>query len=80
MPLVTLNSILDNEYEHRYAVGTFNVINLNFLEAIVEAAIKVTQEFINGELSHYNDYLHLKEKVKESVKLVVKEQMNIFGS
>ena len=38
MALVTLRTILDKAYKNGYAVGAFNVINLNFLEAIVDAA------------------------------------------
>ena len=38
MALVTLKTILDKAYQNRYAVGAFNVINLEFLEAISLAA------------------------------------------
>ena len=38
MALVTLKTMLDKAYQKRYAVGAFNVINLNFLEAIILAA------------------------------------------
>jgi len=36
--LVTLKTMLDKAYQKGYAVGAFNVINLTFLEAIVDAA------------------------------------------
>jgi len=38
MALVNLQKILEPAYQQRYAVGAFNVINLNFVEAIVDAA------------------------------------------
>jgi len=38
MTLVTLKTALDKAYRNGYAVGAFNVINLEFLEAIVTAA------------------------------------------
>jgi fructose-bisphosphate aldolase class II len=38
MSLVTLKTVLDHAFTQRYAVGAFNVISLDFLEAIVSAA------------------------------------------
>ncbi|MBN1997400.1 ketose-bisphosphate aldolase [candidate division KSB1 bacterium] len=38
MPLVTMKSVLDRAYKHGYAVGAFNVVNIEFLEAIIETA------------------------------------------
>ncbi|GAB4318153.1 MAG: ketose 1,6-bisphosphate aldolase [Candidatus Sumerlaeia bacterium] len=38
MPLVTLKDALQDACARRYAVGSFNVVNLDFLEAILEAA------------------------------------------
>ena len=38
MSLVSLKTILDHAFEKHYAVGAFNVINLDFLEAIIAAA------------------------------------------
>jgi fructose-bisphosphate aldolase, class II len=38
MALVNLKTVLDHASRNRYAVGAFNVINLDFLEAIVKAA------------------------------------------
>lgn len=38
MPLVNFKDVLSVAYKEKYAVGSFNVINLEFLEAIVEAA------------------------------------------
>jgi fructose-bisphosphate aldolase class II len=38
MALAALKSVLNKAYENGYAVGAFNMIDLNFLEAIVLAA------------------------------------------
>ena len=38
MALVSLKEVLQDAYSRHYAVGAFNVINLDFLEAIVTAA------------------------------------------
>lgn len=38
MPLVNLKKLLDPAYKNGYAVGAFNVVNLEFLEAVVETA------------------------------------------
>jgi fructose-bisphosphate aldolase class II len=38
MPLVNFKDVLDDAYRQKYAVGSFNVINMEFLEAIIEAA------------------------------------------
>jgi fructose-bisphosphate aldolase class II len=38
MPLVNLAAILRPARQHRYAVGAFNAVNLEFLEAILSAA------------------------------------------
>lgn len=38
MPLVSLNTVLKPAFENAYAVGSFNVINFEFIEAILETA------------------------------------------
>ena len=38
MTLVTLKKVLDKAYNNGYAVGAFNVIDMTFLEAIIDAA------------------------------------------
>jgi fructose-bisphosphate aldolase class II len=38
MALVNLKDVLDDAYQRKYAVGSFNVVNMEFLEAIIEAA------------------------------------------
>lgn len=38
MPLVPMKTLLRHACKNKYAVGAFNVVNLEFLEAIIEAA------------------------------------------
>lgn len=38
MALVNLKHVIDHAYANKYAVGSFNVINMEFLEAIIHAA------------------------------------------
>ena len=38
MPLVQMQDILRHAYQHRYAVGAFDVVSLDFVEGIMEAA------------------------------------------
>jgi len=38
MPLVSMNTVLKPAFENAYAVGSFNVINFEFIEAILETA------------------------------------------
>ncbi|MEM7369676.1 MAG: ketose 1,6-bisphosphate aldolase [Bacteroidota bacterium] len=39
MPLVSMKQVLERAYHKHYAVGSFNVVNLHFLEAIVGTAM-----------------------------------------
>lgn len=38
MPLVNMKDMLDHAYHHQYAVGGFDLVSLDFLEAILRAA------------------------------------------
>lgn len=38
MPLVNMKDMLDHAYRHNYAVGSFAVVNLEFLQGIIAAA------------------------------------------
>lgn len=54
MPLVNLKELLDDAYKRKYAVGAFNVVNLDFLEAIVKAAeIKNSPVILNIAEVHF---------------------------
>lgn len=38
MPVVNMKHMLEHAYQHNYAVGAFDVINLEFLQGVLEAA------------------------------------------
>jgi fructose-bisphosphate aldolase class II len=48
MPLVSMNAFLPDAKSKKYAVGQFNMNNLEFAQAIVEAAMELRSPFIYG--------------------------------
>ncbi|MHA7967559.1 class II fructose-1,6-bisphosphate aldolase [Paenibacillus sp. CAU 1782] len=48
MPLVSMNELLPKAKANKYAVGQFNMNNLEFAQATVEAAIEENSPFIYG--------------------------------
>jgi len=38
MPLVNMHDMLYHAYNNNYAVGAFDLVSLDFLEAVIEAA------------------------------------------
>ncbi|MBU6146439.1 MAG: class II fructose-bisphosphate aldolase, partial [Paenibacillaceae bacterium] len=48
MSLVSMNAFLPDAKQQKYAVGQFNMNNLEFAQAIVEAAIIERSPFIYG--------------------------------
>jgi fructose-bisphosphate aldolase class II len=58
MPLVNLSDVITHAHHHKYAVGAFGVANLNFLEAIMQAAencrAPVVLNLIESHFSHYD--------------------------
>ncbi len=48
MPLVSMNEFLPKAKEKKFAVGQFNMNNLEFAQAIVEAAMELNSPFIYG--------------------------------
>ena len=38
MPLVNMKDMLQHAYRHKYAVGAFDLVNIEFLQGILEAA------------------------------------------
>jgi fructose-bisphosphate aldolase class II len=48
MPLVSMNAFLPKAKQHQFAVGQFNMNNLEFAQAIVEAAMEENSPFIYG--------------------------------
>ncbi len=58
MPLVHLTDMLDHAYRHNYAVGAFGVVNLDFLEGVMQAAenyrAPVIVNLIESHFTHYD--------------------------
>ena len=46
MPLVNMRDMLNHAYQHGYAVGGFDLVSLDFLEAIMAAAEAVQSPVI----------------------------------
>lgn len=40
MPLVNMNDLLGHAYRNRYAVGAFDLVSLDFLQAILGGAAR----------------------------------------
>ena len=58
MPLVNLTDMLNHAYRHSYAVGAFGVVNLDFLEGVMQAAencrAPVIINLIESHFTHYD--------------------------
>ena len=73
MALVTLKAILDNAYAKGYAVGAFNVINLTFLEAIIQAARETRSPVILNVAEVHFPFVTL-EHIVPVVKRITEEE------
>ncbi len=61
MPLVTLNHALNHAQAHHYAIGAFNVHNLNLLHAIIAAAKQKRSPIIINVAEVHLQYTPLEE-------------------
>ena len=71
MGLVDLKTVLQPAYEGKYAIGAFNVVNIDFLEAIINAAeVKNTPVILNTAEVHmqYLDIDLIGAAIKEAAK------------
>ncbi len=59
MPLVPLAPVLEHAAKNRYAVGAFNVINLDFAEAILETATRLRSPVILSIAELHFPYVNL---------------------
>ncbi|SMB90919.1 fructose-bisphosphate aldolase, class II [Thermanaeromonas toyohensis ToBE] len=59
MPIVTLKEILQDAFQNRYAVGAFNVINVEMLDAILSAAIEEQAPIILAYAPIHKQYISL---------------------
>lgn len=73
MALVTLKTILEKAYVKGYAVGAFNVINLTFLEAIIQAARETRSPVILNIAEVHFPFVTL-EHIVPVVKRVAEEE------
>jgi fructose-bisphosphate aldolase, class II len=59
MPLVTMKAVLDPAHRRQYAVGAFNIMNLELLEAVVSAAEELRSPVILNLAEAHFPYTHL---------------------
>jgi fructose-bisphosphate aldolase class II len=59
MPLIDLKTVLYDAYQHKYAVGAFNIINLEFAEAVIAAAEASNSPVIISIAAIHFQYLSL---------------------
>lgn len=73
MTLVTLKTALDKAYKDGYAVGAFNVINMEFLEAITNAARRSASPVILNIAEVHLPYVTL-ENIVPSIKEIARHE------
>jgi len=56
MPLINMRDMLDHAYEHGYAVGAFDLVSLDFLEGILNAAERCEAPVILSLAESHFDY------------------------
>jgi fructose-bisphosphate aldolase class II len=77
MSLVTLKTVLSKAYKKGYAVGAFNIINLTFLEAIIDAARRTASPVILNIAEVHFPFVTM-ENITPLVKEIAKrEQIDI---
>jgi len=77
MTLVTLKTALDKAYKNSYAVGAFNVINLEFLEAITTAARRSASPVILNIAEVHLPYVTLENIVPAIKEIARRERFEI---
>ncbi len=71
MPLVRLKPLLEDARKNKYAVGSFNVFNMETLEGLIEAAVEFRAPIICAVYEPHMKYSDL-----ESFSCLVKEKAN----
>lgn len=77
MTLVTLKTVLDKAYKNGYAVGAFNVINMEFLEAITTAARRSASPVILNIAEVHLPYVTLENIVPAIKEIARRERFDI---
>ena len=60
MPLVTTKEMFKKAYEGGYAIGAFNVNNMEIVQGIADAAIELNSPIILQVSAHFSPGIHLK--------------------
>ncbi|MBN2103513.1 ketose-bisphosphate aldolase [bacterium] len=58
--LFSMKKLLDHAYENRYAVGAFNVVSIEFLEAIIETAESLASPVILNIAEPHFPYINIR--------------------
>ena len=69
MPLTSMKPVLQKAYQMGYAVGAFNIFNLNFLEGVTNAAIQKRSPVILNIAEAHFSYVTL-EHITPSIKAI----------
>ncbi len=56
MPMVDMKQMLDHAYRHGYAVGAFDVVSLDFISGIMDAAERTRSPVILSLAESHFDY------------------------
>ena len=94
MPLVTTTEMFKKAYEGGYAIGAFNVNNMEIVQAITEAANELRSPIILQCSAGARKYIEAGKDLEgkgfdprkllapgaEAIKATVKEKMELFGS
>jgi fructose-bisphosphate aldolase class II len=77
MALVTLKTMLDKAYQKGYAVGAFNVISLDFLEAIILAARRTASPVVLNIAEVHFPFVTLEDIVPVVREIAKRERFDI---
>lgn len=80
MPLVTSRAMLLDAQKQGYAVGAFNIENMEMAQAIVEAAEELNAPVILQTTSKLYDPKTLGMKAKECGKELTREKIRMCGA
>ena len=67
MALVKLKDILIHAYDNHYAVGAFEIVNLDFLRAVISAAEQARSPVILNVVEPHFDLFDVEAILKSSI-------------
>ncbi len=67
MPLVSMRDMLQHAYRHRYAVGAFDLVSLDFLEAILDGAERTRAPVILSLAESHFEYFDFESAMAATV-------------